>query len=117
MLERICALPYGDGSVRAVVSFLLDSEPEFPCQVPGLIPVLQDLERDILERIPSTPHFSSLYRQSPASPDHSPEGKAKRHGRDVSPMLPSHSAKKAKEFELEELDGTSNESFAQVLPT
>lgn len=117
MLERVCALPYSDRSVRAVVSFFLDNEAEFPCQVPGLIPVLQDLERDILERIPSTLHFSSLYRQSPASPDHSPEGKAKRHGRDVSPILPSHSAKKAKEFELEELDGTSNESFTAVPPT
>lgn len=114
MLERICALPSGDGSVQAVFSFLLDQEPEFPCQGQGLIPVLLNLEREILERISTTTQFSSLYRQSPASPHHSPEAKLRRHGRGVSPMLPSHSAKKAKEFELEVLDGSSDESFALV---
>jgi len=79
--------------------------------------VLLNVEREVLERISQTNQFSSLYRQFPASPHHSPETKLKRHGRDVSPILPSHSAKKAKEFELEELDGSSEESFTQVRNT
>ena len=111
LLASLCGLPSRDPKVQVLMVFLLDLEPEFPCQVQGMMTTVLGLERDILERIRQTTHFISLYRQFPCSPVLSP----KHASRSISPLPTSQSAQKRKEFELEDRGLSADEVFTEVV--